>query len=117
MLRLSLFASAALTIAAVSFFGAYRYTSATNTVTPQDADVNHNGAVTIADAISVLPHIGQLAPAPSLRTYVAIVSARTAENNVRWGIAYCDVADGVTGGGISDFAGEDGDPANMPPPN
>src|SRR6266487_5591013 len=109
MLRLSLFASAALTIAAVSFFGAYRYTSATNTVTPQDADVNHNGAVTIADAISVLPHIGQLAPTPSLRTYVAIVSART--------IAYCDVADGVTGGGISDFAGDDGDPANMPPPN
>src|SRR5438874_7205884 len=62
MLRLSFYAVAAFTIAAVSFFGVYHYTSATNAVTPQDADVNHNGAVTIADAISVLPHIGQLAP-------------------------------------------------------
>src|SRR5438105_1107113 len=64
MLRLSLYAIAALTIAAVSFFGAYRYThtsASTSTISTYDADVDGNGAVTIADPIAALGKIGQLA--------------------------------------------------------
>src|SRR4051794_6036763 len=64
MLRLSLYPVAALTIAAVTFFGAYRYThtsASTNTISTYDADVDGNGAVTIADPIAALGKIGQLA--------------------------------------------------------
>src|SRR4051794_37090031 len=64
MLRLSIYAVAAVTIAAVSFFGAYRYThtsASTNTISTYDADVDGNGAVTIADPIAALNYIGQLA--------------------------------------------------------
>src|SRR5690242_8797563 len=67
MLRLSLYVAIALTIAAASFFGAYRYThtsASTNTITPYDADVDGNGAVTIADPISALNQIGAMATGP-----------------------------------------------------
>src|SRR5436305_8650128 len=64
MLRLSVYAIAALTIAAASFLGAYRYThtsASTNTISAYDADVDGNGAVSIADPIAALGKIGQLA--------------------------------------------------------
>src|SRR4051812_32256192 len=67
MLRLSIYAVAAVTIAAVSFFGAYRYThtsASTNTISTYDADVDGNGAVTIADPIAALNYIGQLTQGP-----------------------------------------------------
>src|SRR5258708_1653945 len=68
------YAAAVLSIGAVTFFGAFHYTTATNTVTPQDADVNKDGAVTIADALSVLPQIGQLAPTPAPPTTYTVVA-------------------------------------------
>src|SRR5262249_37280380 len=68
MVRLATVVSASLIMGFVAFVVR---TSAT--VSPQDADVNKNGAVSIADAIAVLPHIGELAPPAAAQPHEATI--------------------------------------------
>src|SRR5437879_682719 len=62
MLRLSTLVLTVVLIGSVAFI-----VRASASVTPQDADVDKNGAVSIADAIDVMPHIGTLEQRLSVR--------------------------------------------------
>ncbi len=84
MLRLSLYGIAGAILASAAFLGSSRNALPASSVTPQDADVNKDGAVTIADAIAVLPHIGKLAPSPSPSATATPTPCTGGAANARW---------------------------------
>src|SRR5438128_2043737 len=80
-------------------------TQTSATVTPHEADVNQDGAVSIADAISVLPHIGESAPIPTpvaVSTYIAENEYTGPSGGPTLDLeAECDPGDAIAGGGVS----------------
>ncbi len=55
----------ALIVSVAAIFGVRHYTQASSPVTAYDADVNHDGRITIGDLAKVAYYFGQTAPLPT----------------------------------------------------
>jgi hypothetical protein len=76
----------ALIVAVAATFGIQHFTQA-STVTPYDADVDHDGHVTILDLSNVARYFGQ--PAPLATAVPLLREAQVVITEVRAGLNYC----------------------------